>query len=311
VPGRLTALSVDLDEVHHYRAIHGLCASPRGEHAAYDRALARIDAFARAHELPVTFFAVGDDLARPESAAGLRALAARGHAVESHSRSHRYDLTRLDRASIHAEIEGGARAIEAAIGARPTGFRAPGYAVSDAVLDALEASGAAWDSSVFPSPPYFAAKAAALAWMRLLGRASRAVLDTPRVLVAPRRPYHPGERWDRPGKRVILELPIQVTPGLRLPVIGTSVGLAGPRGARLLARLCAREPLVNLELHAMDFLEPADGLDDLRPHQPELAASLADRVEALSAFVAELRARGHALVRLDEAAAALGAAVRS
>jgi peptidoglycan/xylan/chitin deacetylase (PgdA/CDA1 family) len=117
---KLCAVSVDLDEIHHYLAIHGL--SPAGgaaPHAGYDTALPRIGDFARAREMPVTLFAVGEDLDRPESAAALRALAARGHLVENHSLHHRYDLTRLDPASILHEVDAGAAAIARVTGRRP------------------------------------------------------------------------------------------------------------------------------------------------------------------------------------------------
>lgn len=302
---KLCAVSVDLDEVHHYFAIHGLAVPPGVASAAYDLALPRLGAYAEARGLPLTLFAVGEDLARPESAAVLRALVGRGHAVDNHSLSHRYDLTRLAPAEIAGEVEAGARAIERATGERPAGFRAPGYTVSDALFDALEDAGVAYDSSVFPCPPYYLAKAAAMAGMRLRGRTSRSILDTPRVLGAPTRPYRPGRPWHRRGGRRFVELPIQVTPGLRLPFIGTSVGLAGERGARWLAARCAGEAFVNLELHAIDFLDVSEGLGALLPHQPELRVPVARRLAALDAALDVLARAGHAFVVLEEAARAL------
>ena len=299
--GRIASVSVDVDEVHHYFAIHGL-ETPRGASLAYDVALPRIGSWAASRGIALTFFAVGDDLARPESAATVRALAARGHAVESHSLSHRYDLTRLSREEIAREVREGAGAIERATGRRPAGFRAPGYTVSDALFDALDDAGVAFDSSVFPCPPYYLAKAAAMARMRLAGRTSRSILDTPRVLGAPRRPYRPGRRWFRPGGRGFVELPIQVTPALRLPFIGTSIAVLGERGARWLASSLAAEPFVNLELHAMDFLDAADGLESLAPHQPELRVPLSRRTAALDAALDVLADARFAFVTLEEAA---------
>lgn len=301
----IAAVSVDIDEVHHYFAIHGLPAPEVASRAAYDVALPRLGAWAEARGIPLTFFAVGEDLDRAESAATLRVLARRGHAIESHSRSHRYDLTRLAPGEIAREVEGGARAIERATGRRPAGFRAPGYTVSDELFDALEDAGVAFDSSVFPCPPYYLAKAAVMARMRIAGRASRSILDTPRVLAAPRAPYRPGRPWHRRGARSFVELPIQVTPTLRLPFIGSSVSLAGVRGARLLANGVAREPFVNLELHAMDFLDAADGLDALAPHVAELRVPLSRRVSALDAALDALVAARFAFVTLEEAARAL------
>lgn len=309
----LAAISIDLDEIHHYLAIHALRGGAgadgradvgQASHQVYDLALPRVAAFAASHSIPVTLFAVGEDLARPGSASALRALTEAGHAAENHSHRHRYDLTRLSPGEVREEIARGADAIARATGRAPRGFRAPGYTVDDALLDALEDLGVAWDSSVFPCPAYHAAKALILAAQRARGRRSAAILGSPRVLAAPTRPYRPGRPFWRPGDRRLVELPIQVTPRARLPVIGTSVALAGPRGARLLARACAHEPLVQLELHGMDFLDRADGLEALAPHQPELRAPLGARLEALSAFVEEIRRAGRRFVLLDEAAAA-------
>lgn len=303
----LCAVSIDIDEIYHYFDIHGLSRPTRGAHAAYDRALPRAEAFAAAHRVPLTLFAVGQDVKRAESAAVLRRLAAQGHAVENHSHGHRYDLTRLDRQAIFDEIAGGAEAIFESTGRRPTGFRAPGYTVNELVFDALDELGVAYDSSVFPCPPYYLAKAAVMARMRLLGRASRSVLDSPRVLGAPRQAYQPGEAWYRAARRGergrrFVELPIQVTPGLRLPFIGTLLGLAGETGAAALARWCVGEALVNLELHAIDFLDATEGAEALVAHQPELRVPVAARLSALAAAIEVFAQAGYAFVRLDEAA---------
>ncbi len=322
---RLCAVSIDLDEVHHYFSIHGLddggsarrsaelcpqtpAASGTARHAGYDVALPRLADFAAARGLPLTLFAVGEDLERPANAAALAALAARGHLVENHSQHHRYDLTRLSPAEIAREVDDGAAAIARVTGRRPEGFRAPGYTVTDGLFDALEAAGVAFDSSVFPCPPYYLAKAAAMAGMRLRGRTSRSILDTPRVLAAPRRPYRPGRRWYRRGERPFVELPVQVTPWLGLPFFGTSIGLGGAAVARFLARSCAGEPLVNIELHPMDFLDASDGLAGLVGHQPELRVPVARRIEALGAALDVLQRAGHAFVLLAEAARASRAA---
>jgi hypothetical protein len=301
-PARLAALSIDLDGIPHYRSIHGIPSTSQAAHAVYDTALDRAGAFARSRDLPLTLFAIGADLDRPESAARLRVLAGEGHAVENHSLRHRYDLSLEDSAAIALDIEQGARAIQRAIGSAPTGFRAPGYTVSDAMFDALEDVGVAFDSSVFPCPGYYAAKAFVLGAMRVQGRSSVSVLGSARVMAAPLRPYRPGRPWHERGARSFVELPIQVTPVLRLPVIGTSIALLGPAGARWLARRCVGEPLVNIELHGIDFLDASDGLTDLLPYQHELRIPLSRRLDALAAALDVFRQAGYSFVRLDEAA---------
>jgi peptidoglycan/xylan/chitin deacetylase (PgdA/CDA1 family) len=303
----LCAVSIDIDELTNYFDIHGLTRPPEGVHAAYDHALPRAEAFAAEHQIPLTLFAVGDDLSRDANARTLKRLAEKGHAVENHSYGHRYDLTRLGRQAICDEIDRGTQAITVATGQRPKGFRAPGYAVNELVFDALEELSFDYDSSVFPCPPYYLAKATAMAGMRLLGRTSRSVLDSPRVLGAPRRAYRPGQEWYRPRgpgerERRFVELPIQVTPGLRLPFIGTLLGLIGAPFSSALARRCVGEPLVNLELHAIDFLDADEGAKALVPHQPELRVPVTARLSAFAAALTVFAKAGYAFVRLDEAA---------
>jgi hypothetical protein len=302
---RIASVSVDLDEIPNYFEIHGL-GQPRGLAASlvYDVALARLQALASAGGFPLTLFTIGSDVARAEAARGLRDAAGHGHEIANHSLDHRYDLVRLGRDEITRQIEEGARVIEAATGQKPIGFRAPGYTISDEVFDVLTELGVAYDSSVFPCPAYFAAKTAAIGAIALRGRKSRSIIDTPKVLLSPTRPYRIGKPYWKRGEG-LLEIPVQVTRGLRLPFIGTSVTLAGPSRARLLAKMCVGEPLVNLELHGIDVLDTDDGLEALRPHQPDVRVGHRRKLDAILSAVETLRAAGYTFVTMHEAARAL------
>jgi peptidoglycan/xylan/chitin deacetylase (PgdA/CDA1 family) len=301
---KLAAISVDLDEIPNYYAIHGLTPTEDAAALVYERAVPRLTEWASASGFPLTLFAVGSDLARVRSAEALAAARRAGHEMGNHSLDHRYDLTRLSREEIRAQIEGGAAAIATATGEVPSGFRAPGYTITDEVFSVLEELGVSYDSSVFPCPAYWAAKASAVGLIRARGRRSHSVVDTPRVLGASTRPYRAGRPYYRAGTG-ILELPIQVTRRLRLPVIGTSLTLAGPKGAAWLVRGCVGEPLVNLELHGIDVLDANDGLGPLEKYQPDVRVPLARKMDALDAAVRELKGAGYTFVTLREAAAEL------
>lgn len=302
---RLAAVSVDLDEIPNYFQIHGL-ADPEGsaKSAVYDVAIDRLSRMAKDAGLPLTLFAVGQDLARPEAAERLREARDDGFEIANHSLDHRYDLTKLDRAEITAQIEKGAQAIFDAVGERPVGFRAPGYTITGEVFEALTELGVKYDSSVFPCPAYWAAKTAMIGAIRVRGRTSRSVVDTPLVLAAPTSPYRIGKPYWRRGTG-LLEIPVQVTRGLRLPFIGTSVTAAGPTRARWLAQMCVGEPLVNLELHGIDVLDATDGLEALRPYQHDVRIPVQRKLEALHAVFDTLRRAGYAFVTMREAASQL------
>ena len=304
---KLAALSVDLDEVNNYVAIHGLPPSAlaaHGEHAIYDHGLTRFEAFFRELSLPATFFAIGKDLARAENRTKLSQLAQSGHEIGNHTFSHLYDLTRRSPDVQANEVRAGADAIEAAVGTRPVGFRSPGYTVNEGLLEIVAREGARYDSSVFPCPPYYLAKSAALSLIAMRGDQSKSILDHPRVLTAPADPYRIGRSYRTRGTGLV-ELPVGVTRGFsgRLPYIGTSVVLWGETGARSLTRLMLGRPLVNLVLHGIDLCDAEmDGLTALTPHQPDLRRSCAQKRAALTAAVQVLRAAGYSFVTLAEAA---------
>jgi hypothetical protein len=295
-------VSIDLDEIACYAQIHGL-ESAAASHAVYDVALERARVFAAALTLPLTLFVVASDLERPANAHTLRGFVREGHEIGNHSLDHLYDLTRRSEAEQERQVAGANERLKDVLGVSPSGFRAPGYTVTDELLGVVRRSGLSYDSSVFPSPPYFAAKAARLLSMKAKGQSSRAVLDTPRVLRAPTSPYRIGEPYWRPG-RGLLELPIQVAGPLRVPFIGTALSLLGPNAARLLARTLVGTELVNLELHGVDFLEARDVPEALLAVQPDLRVPVARKLETLEGVLGLFRKSGYTTVRLDAAAQA-------
>ena len=301
---RVAAISVDLDEVRCYAAIHGLAPpTPEAERAIYRKALPRLRRLFDELDVRATFFAIGEDIDE-ENGEALRELVEEGHEVANHSLSHLYDLTRRPEDEIRREIAGGMEAIERATGVVPVGFRAPGYTITDEVFDVLESLGVHYDSSVFPCPAYYGAKAAAIQWIRARGRRSHSVVDDPRVLTAPADPYRVGRPYWRRGHSMI-ELPVGVSRGPRLPYIGTTVVLSGQLGARLLTRSIVGRPLVNLELHGIDLADAdEDGLGFLIPHQGDLRRSAAEKAAALRSAVDELRSTGHTFLTCAQAALA-------
>ncbi|HTJ81895.1 MAG TPA: polysaccharide deacetylase family protein [Polyangiaceae bacterium] len=289
------AVSIDLDELHLYRMIHGL---PFGDEAAgrvvHEVALPRALAWAEEHCVRLTLFVVARDLDVPASAARLREAIARGHTVESHSLTHPYDLARADDATLDREIGGSFDVIASKLGERPRGFRAPGYTTSARLLAAVARAGAAFDASALPSPAYVVAKRLVMGALSVAGRPSRASPGSLRDAVRSRAPHRPR------AAPSLVALPIATTRMLRIPIIGTSLGWAGRRGAAALVRAATHLPVLDLELHGIDFLDASEVPADLRS-LPELGRPLGARLAAFDAAI-ETALRSRRPVTLREAA---------
>jgi peptidoglycan/xylan/chitin deacetylase (PgdA/CDA1 family) len=302
----LLAVSVDLDETHLYRRIHGLEGGGPGREV-FERALPRLVDWAEQRRLPLTWFVVGRDLQNADNADAVGRLSRRGDEIASHSFSHPYDLVRHSVQDMRGEIERSLELIARVAGETVRGFRAPGYVVSDTLLTLLQEAGLSYDSSVFPCPSYYVLKAAKLAAIAARGQTSSSILDVPEVLRAPTAPYRVGQPYWFRGSG-ILEIPVQVTKRVRLPFIGTALTMAGPSGARLLAHGVLGEPFVNLELHGIDALDVSDGLGALAAHQRDLRIPWHKKLDAIDAAVGVLRAKGYASVTMAELAARARAA---
>ncbi len=283
---RLASISVDLDSLPHYCRIHGIPESILDETArqlVYARAVERFRELWSRLGLNGTFFAIGEDLSSPLASSVLRDAHAAGCEVGNHSFSHDYALSRLPAVDIDAEVARGEAAVEAAVGERPVGFRAPGYTLSPALYQALQARGYLYDSSTFPAVPYYAAKAVVMGTLSLLGRPSRAILDSTDVLRAPTTPYRPDPRnpYSR-GHGRVLELPISTAPASRVPFIGTLAVMLPTRVLRSVYLTLRRSALLNFELHGVDVLGEEDGIPAvLCRQQRDLSIPVATKLERL------------------------------
>jgi len=288
----LCAVSIDVDSVDCYYRIHGL-GTPPPELAGVviERCIPRFAELLAELEIDATFFVVAADVdidgacqTARSSRAQIEALASAGHEIGSHSYAHDYDLARQPEADVAADIGRAHETLTAIAGKPPRGFRAPGYDLSAAMQAELIERGYLYDSSLLPSPPYYLAKAAVMAGMRLVGRASGAVMTNPRALWAPADPYRPAVGAPhRRGDAPMIELPVAVTPGLRVPAIGTSLLLAPGWLRRRWLRQMARRKLFNFELHAIDLADAElDGFPgELVSRQPDLRASFERKRAAL------------------------------
>lgn len=292
------SITVDLDTLPHYHAIHGLPAPAEGAaDPAYEVGVARLLDLFEQEGILGTLFVIGQDVADPAHHALLTRAHRAGHELGNHSYSHRYDLRALSHAEQDEDIARGEEAIASVTGSAPVGFRTPGYNVSETILELLTRRGMLYDSSVFPCPPYYGAKGLIMAARAAMGQPSRSSMTQPETLLAPISPYRPerGRFWRHdPRSPRPWEIPMALIPGARIPVIGTSLHLLGARGFDaawpLLRRAYPR--LFQLEFHAIDFMDATDpGCAALAAYQPDLRVSW-DAKRALYTHVfARLRER--------------------
>lgn len=289
-----TLVSLDLDDLACYRAIHGLEPKPQAAQSlALERWLPRfLDLFAKL-EVRATIFVIGDDLERDMQAGGRGAgVLARaideGHELANHSYAHAYDLHKWPAADI-AEDLGRCDSLLRDLGAQPQGFRAPGYTHDRTMLMQVAGLGYSYDSSSLPSPSYYLGKLGVLGVRRLLGRRSASQTDGARSFLGPAAVHYLPEFG-------LWEVPISVSRTLRLPLTGTFLlGDSPPMMTRLQAKMLRREAAstrhLHLELHAIDLADPeGDGIEaEIVKRQRELATPLERRSDRLAKL---LEARG-------------------
>ncbi|HLL55990.1 MAG TPA: polysaccharide deacetylase family protein [Myxococcaceae bacterium] len=304
---RLASISVDLDSLPHYCRIHGLPESlldDRARSLVLGVAVSRFRELLSDLSLPATLFVIGEDLADEGARAVVRSAHQGGLEIGNHSFSHDYALTRRARDDIASDVLRGEEAIAKLVGESPLGFRAPGYTLTPDLFGILCERGYLYDSSVFPAAPYYAAKALVMGGMALLGKPSRSILDSPKVISAPRLPYRPdvAEPY-REGNGLTLELPIATAPFSRLPFIGTFAVLM-PRPVVQATYLAMRATMdfFNFELHGIDLLDQHDGVPaELVRRQPDLRVPVAQKRARLREVFSRLK-DDYKVVTLAEAA---------
>lgn len=295
-PPRTASVGVDVDSLWHYYRIHGIPGETQSN-AAWRDGVSRFVSLFESLGIPATFYCVASDLELPGNRDRLRALVAAGHEIGNHSLNHRYDLTRLPPEERIVEVGQGRYRLEMAAEATVYGFRAPGYNTDAGLVGDVKNTGHSYDSSVFPCVPYYAAKAGVIGLMQLLGRESRSILGTPKVLLAPREPYRMD--MDEPHTRGdgLAQFPVTVAAGV--PMLGTAFTAMGERASVLAAEAAVRlRHHTTLEFHAIDLMSLGDDqLDPKLAVQPDLRVPLAAK-RAIFEAVLKTVARRAKFVRL-------------
>jgi hypothetical protein len=306
----LASLSLDLDNEWSYLKTHGDArweSYPSYLDTVVPRALDVLDRM----KLRITFFVVGQDAALDENRGALGLLGRSPHEIGSHSFRHEPWFHLYSPADIDDELARTEEHVEAATGRRPTGFRGPGFSVSENTLRALVRRGYRYDASTLPTfiGPLARAYYFMTANLEPAEREKRARLfGDVRDATRPLRPY-----WWRVGGERLLEIPVTTFPLLRVPIHASYVIYLSVFSQKLAwayfdAAMAACRAL-NVEpsilLHPLDFLGREDVSDGLR-FFPAMQLSGAEKLARVTRYL-EALARSFEVVPLAQHADAIEA----
>jgi hypothetical protein len=299
-------LQVDVDGLWAVRACYGIDEEDTlADDPCWQEGVPRLARTFERAGVPGGFFIVGRDMEVAAKRRRVARLVAAGHEIGNHSYTHTIGLSARPGGVIASEIERTHEAL-VAVGARPAGFRAPGYDVDARVLRAVRRQGYLYDASLLPTwaVPLLRLADAVLARRSPFGRRQFGRLAYAR---APRTPYFPRRHalrkratgWAEAG---LIEIPVGTTPTLQLPLTAASLFTMGAGRVRaLMARLAARGEPVLLLLHAIDGTDCRRPIifGNRRPAMGGFAMSGAEKGRRLRVIVEEF-ARHFAVERAED-----------
>lgn len=258
---------------------------------------------------PAGFFIVGRDLEIASKREAATALLHAGHELGNHSYTHRIGLTREPHGFIHDELSRTHDAL-VALGANPVGFRSPGYDVDARVLRVVRRLRYLYDASMLPT---YLAPVLRLADAFMARRFDSTKRQFGRFSYgrAPRTPYFPLPHAIRKPARTfaqsrLLEIPVGVTPGLRMPLTAASLLPLSRSALRdLFDKLLAKRSAVLLLLHAIDGTDCRQPIvfDNRRTRLGGFAMSGEEKERRVRRIVEEF-SRRFAVMRADDYARA-------
>lgn len=255
------AISCDVDTLAALYKGRGCRASGGYSYDDLREGLERFDRFLDGYGVRATLFMVGADFHPAGNHPVIRSMAARGHEIANHTATHAQGFRLLSAAGQEAEIAGMEEACVAVTGARPVGFRAPGWNMSNSAIDILARRGYRYDSSVFPTSMTPALKVLHRLHTRRAEPIEQTTLGPLSYMRAPVEPYRASVgRLERPGDGPLIELPVTVVPVLRIPFFATFLVTTGMRvfDWSLSALRRARRP-IQFQFHLSDFVDYTAG----------------------------------------------------
>lgn len=217
-------VQVDLDGLNSVLDCYGNTLKCDEPDRIYTDGVVRLLDLLSEYDIKATFFLIGKDFEVPYKKNILERMVREGHELANHTYSHPLSFARLSPEEQRAEIDQCDAVISTLTGERPSGFRAPGYAITSQVVNYLEEQQFAYDASVFPCAFSWLIRA----WQSL---SSPSLFEKEKYgasihAIAPQSPYLPDQNQIyrcSPSERDIYEIPVSTTPLLRLPFHGSYI----------------------------------------------------------------------------------------
>ena len=254
------SISLDLDNQWAYMKVHGDEGWEKYP-SYFDRFLPHGLEMLKKFNLNITFFIVGRDADDEKNLDVISEIKKQGHEVGNHSYNHEAAFNYYKREEILEELERTEDAIQKATGARPIGFRGPGFSRSTLLFNILKEKKYLYDASTLPT------------WIGPLARTyyfrqsnlSKEERKTREGLFGS---FSDGFKtikpfiWKLGDKSELLEIPVSTIPILKLPfhfsylhyLAKVSVGLMNSylQTAISLCKLTNTEP--SFLLHPLDLI---------------------------------------------------------
>ncbi len=224
-------VQVDMDGIWAIRRCYGYAEEDGFENdVGYLEALPRILELLDEYKIKATFFITGKDLEHPAKLDILRKAVNAGHKIANHSYNHIVGFSALPETEIRREIESTQNIIQERLGVRAEGFRAPGYDVNVRVWEILAELNFLYDASLLPTPWSSLMKIFVKLFFKKGGEKT-AQFGSSRFRHLPVFPFRLNEirELNFPLKNTLWEIPVSVSPGLRLPVQVSYAQLLGAR----------------------------------------------------------------------------------
>lgn len=302
----LVSFHVDMDSPGKLLEFYGLGEveySARDLDRFYETAMKRALGLFRRNNICATFFCVGDELENSHSAQEMvKEAFLAGHEIANHTYSHVYGLTRLGESEITNEIQRCADVIERTVGAKPLGFRSPGYDINSEIMRILENLGFQYDSSGSWSILNPLIKA-----YHKLASKDKAVHSGfgQNASSLPRHPYFPAlDKWlEETAYRKIVELPLPRTPICNLPFYGSFHLMMPEIYSNFAVNQMNRGYFIYL-FHIVEFVDFADRIPEELCRHPNIATAYGKKVKLFESLINRIMKK-YSCVRTDKFAQTL------